>query len=439
MKHYVLIFICCFTVGLRTYAEAPQVPSSMRFAGMRLQITRGAQALIQEKVDSLTRNEKCFQELLDRVNLFLPIVERILREEGVPEDFKYQVIQESGMVSDAVHASCTVGFWQFKDYTASEVGLKMDHWVDERMHIAASTRGAAKYLKSNNQYLDNWLHTLLAYNRGRGYVEENINCKKYRGATQMKIDGQTHWYIIHFLAHKLVFEKKVGKEQHPELYLHEYKEVHGKTLHEIAQEFKIDQQQVKTYNKWLKRHRVPTDTNCVAIIPMTHQQWAQRKKAKRSVEKQYHIDYAQYWKRAVEFPVIIVTEDKKQGTKATKINDLAGVVAQKGDSLSSLAQKGNIDLAQFLALNDLKKEHVVVPGQVYYYQSKWSKAGVHFHIARPQETWWSVAQKYGIKKQELLCKNRLRTEVGLTPGRVLWLRFIRPAKIPVAYEPIADE
>jgi len=435
MKHYVLI--CCLAVSLHAQAEAPRVPSSMRFAGLRLHITQEAQARIQEKVNSLTRNKKCFQELLDRVNLFFPIVERILRAEGVPEDFKYQVIQESGMVSDAVHASCTVGFWQFKEYTASEVGLKMDHQVDERMHIAASTRGAAKYLKSNNQYLDNWLHTLLAYNRGRGYVEEHINCKKYRGAKQMKIDGQTHWYVIHFLAHKLVFEKKIGKERHPELYLHEYKEAHGKTLHEIARKFKVDQQQVKAYNKWLKRHRVPQDTSCAAIIPMTHQQWAQSSQSERAVEKQYHIDYAQYWKRAAEFPVITVTKDKKRGTKATKINALAGVVAQKGDTLSSLAQKGNMALAQFLALNDLDKEHAVVPGQVYYYQYKWSKAGVHFHIARPGETWWSVAQQYGLKKQVLLQKNRLRTEVALRPGRVLWLRFIRPAKIPVAYEPLA--
>jgi membrane-bound lytic murein transglycosylase D len=73
-------------------------------------------------------------------------------------------------------------------------------------------------------------------------------------------------------------------------------------------------------------------------------------------------------------------------------------------------------------------------GQVYYFKAKKSKAGVHYHIARPGETWWSVAQKYGITKSALLSKNRLRKESALQVGRVLWLRFIRPANIPIAYE-----
>jgi membrane-bound lytic murein transglycosylase D len=109
------------------------------------------------------------------------------------------------------------------------------------------------------------------------------------------------------------------------------------------------------------------------------------------------------------------------------------VVAEPGDTLASLARKGNISLQQLLKYNDITANHQVQPGQVYYWKPKRSKATVHYHIARTQETWWSIAQKYGIKQAALLSKNRVHQVDPLKPGRVVWLRFIRPSNIPVAY------
>ncbi|MEM9417299.1 MAG: transglycosylase SLT domain-containing protein, partial [Bacteroidota bacterium] len=364
----------------------------MWLADIKLHITPTAKKSIQEKVDHLTRSSKHFQGLLDRANLFLPLVARVLQEEGIPPDFQYQVIQESALISDAVHSSNSVGFWQFKKPAALESGLKINSAVDERMHITAATRGAARYLKRYHQYADNWLYALLAYNRGWGYVQK-LNYKKYRGVKRMRIDSHTHWYIIHFLAHKLAFKDKLGREQHPVLRLHEYEEAHGKTLAEIAREFGVDQKQLQAYNKWLKRYRVPNHVTCATIIPMTHQQYAKSKvtQAKQGWTR-HKLNYAQYWERAAGFPVITTQRDTKSGAVVTRFNGLMGTRAQRGDSLSALARAGKLSLKRFLAINDLDKKHQVVPGQVYYYQYKPSKAGIHFHIARPGETWWSVAQ-----------------------------------------------
>ena len=74
----------------------------------------------------------------------------ILKENGIPDDFKYLAIQESGFISDAVSSSNAVGFWQFKKLTADEVGLRVDRKIDERQNIVTSSRGAAKYLQKNN-------------------------------------------------------------------------------------------------------------------------------------------------------------------------------------------------------------------------------------------------------------------------------------------------
>jgi membrane-bound lytic murein transglycosylase D len=118
------LFLCCFALSIQVHGTTPQVPSSMRFADIKLQLSEDAKKSIQKKVDSLTKSEKYFQILLDRANLFLPIVERILKEENLPLDFKYLVIQESALVADAVSTANAVGFWQFKEPAAREVGLK---------------------------------------------------------------------------------------------------------------------------------------------------------------------------------------------------------------------------------------------------------------------------------------------------------------------------
>ena len=434
MKRCLLFFY--FTLNaLTTYGHtSPQVPSRIQFANIRLQISQGARKRIQEKVDNLMKSDKYFQALIDRANLFMPVIERIFKEEKLPPDFKYLAIQESELISDAVSSANAVGFWQFKKLAAREMGLKIDRYVDERMHICAATRAAAKYLKQHNQEFNNWLYALLAYNEGRGGARKYIK-HNYLNAKVMKVEQQAHVYIIHFLAYKIAFEQVLGRHRHPELYLHEYQEVHGKTLSDIANEFGVDQYQIKKYNKWLKYYQIPKDTTCAAIVPMTHQQYArQGTSAKKITSVKKDIEYAKYWNKAEEFPAMATQQCKKNNTEITLINEITGVVALAGDSAVSLAKAGNVSLEKFLTANDLDKDHLIIPGQPYYYNAKHSKAGIHFHIARPGETWWSISQKYGIKKEALLRKNRLRKEVPLEPGRVLWMRFIRPSKVPVAYE-----
>mmetsp|Transcript_9885 Transcript_9885/g.22828 ORF Transcript_9885/g.22828 Transcript_9885/m.22828 type:complete len:280 (+) Transcript_9885:209-1048(+) len=267
------LLLCCVVGSLQVYGVTPQVPSRIRFANIRLHLSKSAQRRVQEKVNNLTKSEKYFQALLDRANLFLPIIERIFKEEKLPTDFKYLVLQESELVSDAVSSANAVGFWQFKEPAAKEMGLKMNQHVDERMHIAAATRAAARYLKQNNETFRNWLYALLAYNEGREGAQKFVH-RYYLGAKSMKIEPQAHVYIIHFLAYKIAFEKVLGKDRHPELFLYEHQEVQGKSLGEISREVGGDGHQLRTYNKWLKHPLVPRDTTCTVIVPMTHQQYA---------------------------------------------------------------------------------------------------------------------------------------------------------------------
>ena len=91
----------------------------------------------------------------------------------------------------------TVGFWQFKEGTAREVGLTVDRNIDERMNITASSHAAAKYLKKNNFFFDNWIYALLAYNTGPGGAEQHVE-KRYFVITSYSIH-YTKLYDEHWL------------------------------------------------------------------------------------------------------------------------------------------------------------------------------------------------------------------------------------------------
>ena len=158
MKNYLIILlVIASVVGV---AQVPQVPSKMNFGDIQLSINAAGQKKIQSHVNSYRRSETYFQKKVELANLYFPIIEAKFKEENVPDDFKYLIIQESGFVSDAVSSSNAVGFWQFKEATGKEVGLTINSQVDERKNISRASTGAAKYFKFNNQYFSNWIYAL---------------------------------------------------------------------------------------------------------------------------------------------------------------------------------------------------------------------------------------------------------------------------------------
>jgi len=431
ISYYLLV------VGGPAYGQTITVPNKISFANMQLYIAAEAKEEIQKKVTSLTRSPKHYKEVFDRINLYMPLIERVLKEEGLPDDLKYLAIQESHLIADDISETNAVGFWQFKQAGALEVGTRIDRYIDERMHIVASTRAFAKYIKKHYSHFNNWLYSVLAFHLGRGGAKTFIKENKWNiGAVTATIDNHAHWYIYHFIAHKLVFKDVIGKELHPELYLYECRDCQGKTIHELSQQFGVALPMIRSYNKWLKPTKIPEDATCSVLIPMTHQQYAQLDHLRiYSLLDKYKINYSAYWDKAQNFPCITITSVKNpnKSQPIIQINGINGIIAQPKDNLTSLATKGNISLKQFLEFNDIDAKHQIEVGQVYYFKPKNSKANVHYHIVRTQETWWSISQKYGIKLPSLLSKNRARKVLPLTPGRVLWLRFIRPANIPIAY------
>ncbi|WP_342265475.1 LysM peptidoglycan-binding domain-containing protein [Cardinium endosymbiont of Philonthus spinipes] len=433
--------------------DTPQsivVPQVVRFANMRLRLTRGARKRVQAKVDQLTRSARSFNQILERTHLFFPIIEKILSDENVPDDFKFQAVHESMLVGHAVSHTQDVGFWQIQKATGLGLRLTIDHLVDERMHLIQSTKAAARFLKIQYQYFDSWLGALLAYNRGRAGAVK-LFPSRFRGAKIVRLDDQTDHYIISVIATKLAFEKMAGKKQHAKLRLFVYDQGHhGQRLEDIAMHLKIEAGLLLEHNRWLRTAVVPPHTRCALLVPLLHahapmhpvlslskpiKNKSLKQKQTAVVPKQKssqsgHIDYAKYVKSP--FPEMKSLQDTRSA-RLVKANGRLAIVAKKGDTIPCLAKLGGLAIDQFLLINEIKKTHQLIPGTIYYYSPKGSKGGTHYHVVALGEDMWSIAQRYGMRQAALLEKNRMKQVEPLEKGRVLWLRFIRPRKIPVEY------
>ncbi|MGD1889922.1 MAG: LysM peptidoglycan-binding domain-containing protein [Cyclobacteriaceae bacterium] len=421
--------------------HSPKVPENISFADMRLELTADARKKVQTDVDALTRYEKYFNAKVDRVDAYFPLIEEVLREENVPEDIKYLVIQESALVGDAISSSNAVGYWQFKVPSATEVGLTINSVVDERMNIIMATRGAARYFKNNNAFFDNWLHALMAYYEGPGGALKKAD-KRFNGRKVMRLDGRAHWYILKYLSHKIAFEGAIGKNPNPPVQLSVYEYGGGQTLREIATKFSVTEEDLEPYNRWLKQKRVPEDKTYPVIIPdfsgrsrqppIAENTQPENQTAPKNTKDPTSSVLEGEVLNSAAFPAIGTRQ--WFGQKQLRVNGVSGIIAQEGEDVKQLARRAGIPPSRLIKYNDLThRQAEIVPGQPYNIRPKRNRAPARYHVAEPGETWWDVSQRFGIKLKKLLRNNRLKEEKPLEANRVLWLRYIRPATIPVEY------
>jgi membrane-bound lytic murein transglycosylase D len=425
-----ILFILLLVYSTFSTAQKVEVPEIIKFADMKLHLSHGARKIIKTDIEAITRNEKYFLLKIDRANLYFPIIEKALKSEEFPEDFKFLALQESSLVSDAVSSSNAVGYWQFKKESAEEVGLRIDYEVDERMNIVSSTKGAAKYLRKSYNVLNNWVYTLLAYNLGLGGVKPHVK-QKYIGAAEMQIDENMHWYVMRFLAHKLAYENAVGKYPHPNLTLVEYPNGARKSLKHIAEEKNIPKEEVEDYNKWALKGRVPDDKDYIVILPIK-QPGSETVVAKDEVAK------VKIKKEGDETKIKIKRKGKRNNSTeqadASLIiehNKLKAIRAKEGDSFAKLAASGGITLEEFFTHNDLGVFEEPVEGTIYYLEPKRSHALVEFHTVSSSESLNEISQKYGIRVNSIRKKNRMGLNENPQVGRVLWLKKKRPRKTAI--------
>lgn len=147
--------------------------------------------------------------ILKRANRAFPVIEPILQKYGIPDDFKYLAVIESGLVN-AVSSAGARGVWQFMPETAKEKGMEVNDFVDERYHLEKSTEAACKYLLAAKNKFGSWTMAAASYNGGMNGVNKKIEEQQVTNYYDLALTEETSRYVFRILALKEIM-KNPGK------------------------------------------------------------------------------------------------------------------------------------------------------------------------------------------------------------------------------------
>lgn len=237
------------------------VPDEITFAGERTVFDRyDKRERMDRELNSFTYFHSTTLLLFKRANRIFPIIEPILKREGVPDDIKYLAVIESSLDYRAVSPARAAGLWQFMASTAPGYGLEVGSDVDERYHIEKSTVAACRYLKEAYRRYGSWSAAALAYNGGQGRITGELSKQRVSDAMDLWLVDETTRYYYRMLAVKQIFEnpRQYGFVIKPnQLYKPmEFKEVRISSsipdLVAFARQHGITYAQLKDFNSWLR-------------------------------------------------------------------------------------------------------------------------------------------------------------------------------------------
>lgn len=144
--------------------------------------------------------------IIKRANRVFPIIEPILKQNNVPDDFKYLAVIESGLIN-AVSPSGAKGVWQFMPDTAKECGMEVNEIVDERYHLEKSTEAACKYFLQAKEKFGTWTMAAASYNGGINGLNKKIEEQKVTSYYDLGLTEETSRYVFRILALKEIMKE----------------------------------------------------------------------------------------------------------------------------------------------------------------------------------------------------------------------------------------
>ena len=385
---YKLFFLFFVTLYNSNAQPTPEVPEKIRIDNMVLHISENISSTIQSEVDALHLNKKYFQIFIDRINIYFPIIERILDEEEMPNDLKFLALQESSLKSEAVSSSNAVGFWQFKKETGEEYGLVINDKIDERKNIVSSTRAASRYIKNSNFLFENWIFSILSYLEGLSGAKAIVDPKLY-GAKRMNIDENTHWYIIKFIAHKIAFEGFINSSEYNNNYS-VFENNSFNSIKKLSDNLSINSDDIYKWNTWIKSDKIPSDRVYAFVIPEKKENVFT--KVTSSIGEKVNSFIKSKLSSPVDEKVLKVLSQK-----IIYLNGLPALVADSVDNIDNVVSLYKISKKDFLVYNDIKNDHKMVFGVPYYLSKKRKRGRVQLYLRREEESLWEVSQLFGVQ------------------------------------------
>ncbi len=182
----------------------PPLPEQLTFAGEPVPMQNfDTRESLERELTVITYWHASMLYTFQLANRFFPIIEPILKEEGVPDDFKYLCVAESNL-QQLVSPAKAAGFWQFLEGTAKDYGLQVNAEIDERYHIEKSTRAACAYLKKMRERYGTWALAAASYNVGDKNVDRYIAGQKANSYYDLLLPEETGRYVFRAIVFKQV-------------------------------------------------------------------------------------------------------------------------------------------------------------------------------------------------------------------------------------------
>ena len=144
---------------------------------------------------------------IKRANLYFPVIEPILEQNGIPDDFKYLALVESNFNTRAYSSAKAAGFWQFMPETARQYGLEVSNGIDERYHIEKSTVAACRYLNDAYDRFGDWPTVAASYNAGMRRIGSEQAMQQAGNFFDMLVFDETSRYVFRILAIKEILRQ----------------------------------------------------------------------------------------------------------------------------------------------------------------------------------------------------------------------------------------
>jgi membrane-bound lytic murein transglycosylase D len=251
-----------------------KLPEEVTFAGERMPLENfdTRESLEREILTSAYRHSSTIL-IIKRANRYLPMIEKILKKNDIPDDFKYLVAAESEY-SNMVSPVGATGFWQIMAATGREQGLEINNVVDERYNVEKSTQFACDFFRKSYEKYGNWTLAAASYNGGRARMDEQIGIQKQNNYYDLLLAEETARYIFRAVAYKLVITDPqsygfdLNKEDlYPELDYYEVKvDTAVADFSRFSEHFGTNYKILKYLNPWLRKPYLTPKPNKEYII-----------------------------------------------------------------------------------------------------------------------------------------------------------------------------
>jgi membrane-bound lytic murein transglycosylase D len=261
-----------FRNGYKVFAV--DIPKNMDFAGEKVPLNNFD---VRESMDRelLVNTYYQSQTLLvhKRANRWFPLIEPILKKNGVPDDFKYLAVIESNLTNVISPAGAT-GYWQILEATGKNLNLEINEEIDERYNVEKSTHAACAYLKEAYAALGNWTLAAAAYNMGIEGVKKQVENQKQNSYYNLLLNQETARYVYRILAAKEIL-------LHPKNYGYNFrkKDVYSyipterikidssiTSLTDFALAHEVNYKILKIFNPWLRKGTLTNKTKKTYVL-----------------------------------------------------------------------------------------------------------------------------------------------------------------------------